>query len=64
VAVGVYTDRSSLVSGPLVARWNGKAWRADRLPPSTAGDQDLWDVSCVSSRWCMALGNGLSVTYS
>ena len=41
-------------SGPLIERWNGKAWAATR-PPSTTSES-IWAVSCPTTTRCFAVG--------
>lgn len=50
--------------GPLVARWNGKVWRADALPATGSGVEGLDVVSCLSTHWCMAVGDGFAEKYA
>jgi hypothetical protein len=68
VAVGVYGKGST--AHELAEFWNGKAW-APGEPPAPAGSADdtvLLGVSCVSAKYCMAVGtydasgNSLAVT--
>ena len=44
---------------PVAARWNGRTWRAERVPRPTPVPQNLTlaAVSCVTARFCMAVGD-------
>ncbi len=59
-AVGARGPRG-IVAGPvtpIIARWNGRHWRAQRLPtlPFDRGFGLLTGISCPSSAMCMAVG--------
>jgi hypothetical protein len=55
-AVGSYTLPSGYPIG-LAESWNGKKWTEGPLPTS-GGYGGLFAVSCVSSKYCLAVGNG------
>ena len=42
----------------LAERWNGSAWTIQAMPEPTKG---LSTISCSSTTWCMAVGDGLGV---
>jgi hypothetical protein len=53
-----YFQNSSNEWRPLTELWNGTAWSAQEPPlPSGATKGELYDVSCVTSTTCMAVGN-------
>jgi hypothetical protein len=55
-AVGWY--RHSGQQQPIAARWNGKRWAVALPPaPSSATVAGLTAVSCVSARYCVAVGH-------
>lgn len=55
VGVGAVTSSSSTNSTPLLVSWNGTSWSAMSKPPG-AGPASAGSVSCVSPRFCMAVG--------
>jgi hypothetical protein len=61
VAVGIARDNTGRI-GPLVARWTGAAW-AQRLL-RVGAPVALKSVSCVSARWCMAVGPTRAARYT
>jgi hypothetical protein len=51
-------------SVPLAQHWDGKSWVSTPVPPPASGGI-LFEVSCTSAVFCMALGNdGLSGNYA
>ena len=44
---------------PVAARWNGRTWRAERVPRPAPAPQNLAlaAVSCATARACMAVGD-------
>jgi hypothetical protein len=60
VAVGVAGPTFGRLS-PVVERWNGRAWRLERIP--TARNSDLGGVSCPSVMSCVAVGGSESGTF-
>lgn len=44
---------------PVAARWNGLAWRAERVPRPDPVPQDLTlaAISCATARFCMTVGD-------
>jgi hypothetical protein len=61
VAVGDYVNRTGL-DVPMVELWNGLSWSVQPAPypPDVHGQRPaqsrLLGVSCMSRRWCMAVG--------
>jgi len=57
MAVGSYTNGSSLYFS-LAGWWNGTGWSIKPVPrPPGADVASLSGVSCVSARWCVAVGS-------
>ena len=56
VAVGWYTNAFGYPLG-LAESWNGRKWTEVPLPKSD-GYGELYSVSCVSSKYCLAVGVG------
>ena len=56
-AVGESFKAGAVGSQTLVEMWNGKAWRIVRSPSLPDELNDLASVDCVSSAWCIAVGN-------
>ncbi len=59
-AVGYYKEEEEGQAKrfPLIERWNGSDWAVQAAPSlSESGTGILKAVSCVSSDWCMAIGN-------
>jgi hypothetical protein len=54
MAVGNYATTANGQFIPLAETWNGTTWGL--VAPSSPTIGSLADVSCVSSRWCMAVG--------
>jgi hypothetical protein len=56
-AVGQYTPQGSFGWAPLIEHWDGTAWfrQTAPVPPGTSYGS-LSDVSCPSSRFCVAAG--------
>jgi hypothetical protein len=44
---------------PIAARWNGRTWRAERVPRPAPAPQNLTlaAISCAGARFCMAVGD-------
>jgi hypothetical protein len=44
---------------PVAARWNGRAWQAERVPPPRPAQQtlNLAAVSCPAASFCLAVGD-------
>jgi hypothetical protein len=64
-AVGQYYSNSGPPDiGPLVAAVSGTRWNLTALPPAGPPIESLSTVSCVSTQWCMAAGNGFAEMYS
>jgi len=63
VAVGLLQNTSNpQVEPSLIEQWNGTSWSVATSPnPEPSGADVLQDVSCVSTAFCMAVGNA-SVT--
>ncbi len=59
-AVGRYAATNGAL-GPLAATWDGAAWTQVAL---RRGPVALASVSCPSSRWCMAVGDGIADRWS
>jgi hypothetical protein len=55
-AVGWYT-RASGGSVGLAQSWNGKRW-AEIAVPRSPGNGALYNVSCASAKYCLAVGSG------
>jgi hypothetical protein len=50
------TDKDALESQV----WNGKSWKMTkmpRIPANASSGPRLWGLSCVSTTWCMAVGD-------
>jgi hypothetical protein len=62
VAVGWYTQPNGYSLG-LAESWNGRKWTEAPLPKS-GGYGELFSVSCVSSRYCLAVGDGAASVLS
>ena len=62
-AVGHYIDATT-VQRPLAEAWNGSTWDLQTVPSPGGGGTDptLYDVSCVSSSDCEAVGGYTSAT--
>jgi hypothetical protein len=58
MAVGFYLDPTDGNQFPIAESWNGKSWTATAAPPDPSGSPLtlLYSVSCVSSTFCMAVG--------
>jgi hypothetical protein len=56
VAVGWYTNADGYPLG-LAESWNGRKWTETPLPKS-GGYGELYSMSCVSSKYCLAVGVG------
>jgi hypothetical protein len=55
VAVGAFVRGGRM--SPVEARWNGRRWTLSVLPkPPSAPDAELESISCVSARFCFAVG--------
>ncbi len=61
VAVGSYASTASTY--PLIEAWNGSAWSIADDGTGLANDK-LRSVSCVGTDFCMAVGNGVGVTWN
>jgi len=56
-AVGDYNPSSSRpLQRTLAERWNGTSWSVERIPNASGGSNELFGVSCISSRACVAVG--------
>ena len=56
-AVGAYsTPPYRGTFQPFAERWDGTRWWFQKTPSFPSGWNDLWDVSCTSSRACTAVG--------
>jgi hypothetical protein len=56
MAVGYYNNGTA--NQALVLKWNGAKWTTVSSPDSsTAKDNELQGVSCVSAKFCMAVGH-------
>lgn len=56
-AVGSFTPQHSTASDALIEHWNGKKWSQQAAPdPRGTNFDDLADVSCRSSKFCVAVG--------
>jgi hypothetical protein len=61
-AVGVYLN-SSGISVPLAERWNGEKWSIEEPPaPAGAKESGLFEISCVSTIKCTAVGSYINNT--
>jgi len=47
------------VVGPLIERWDGRAWHAERSANPGSDDAELYGVSCHSPERCVAVGSRL-----
>lgn len=57
MAVGFYRDASDYMTA-FAERWSGGRWRLETgLNPPHALASELYGVSCISKRWCIAVGN-------
>jgi len=59
-AVGHYEDAQN-VEQTLVESWNGRAWSIVPSPDNGSYDNELTDVSCVSTTSCRAVGSATTV---
>ena len=55
-AVGFYENSPSFVDVPFAEFWNGTSWKIRSRGLSTASPAVLYDVSCLSSTACTAVG--------
>lgn len=55
VGVGALTSGATTSSSPLLVSWNGTTWSA-MTAPTGAASSSAGGVSCVSVRFCMAVG--------
>ena len=60
LAVGTfYPSGLSVATGATAATWNGKRWAKVKVPiPSGVSISRLSGVSCVSAKFCIAVGSG------
>jgi hypothetical protein len=56
VSVGGYADAVTGLGRTLVETWDGTSWRIVPSPNVGAGNNDLFGVSCVTARSCVAVG--------
>ncbi len=58
VAVGQFQVHGSSKSRTLIEKWGGKGWRRMPSPNPVSGvnGSELHDVSCLSARYCLAVG--------
>jgi hypothetical protein len=56
VAVGSYLDTAH-VSRTLIESWNGTTWSLVTSPNKFSNDNVLTSVSCVSAKFCVAVGS-------
>jgi hypothetical protein len=54
--VGSHSDSSGANSVPLAEMWNGSRWKIQKTATPAGGSMSLTGVSCVSARFCMAVG--------
>ena len=61
-AVGSHADSSGVNSVPLAEMWNGSRWKIQNAATPAGGSMSLTGVSCVSARFCMAVGGTSGTT--
>jgi hypothetical protein len=61
-AVGSHADRSGVNSVPLAEVWNGSRWKIQKTAAPAGGSMSLTGVSCVSARFCVAVGSRSGTT--
>jgi hypothetical protein len=61
-AVGSHADASGVNSVPLAENWNGSTWKIQKTVTPAGGSMSLTGVSCVSARFCMAVGDRSGTT--
>ncbi len=59
IATGHWLDTSTDKFELESQVWNGKSWAIKKMPPvpANATSPRLWGISCVSTTWCMAVGD-------
>ena len=57
-AAGEYTPKGSVAQHPLIEHWNGTNWHQDAVPVPRSGGSDalLFDISCRTAAFCVAVG--------
>jgi len=61
-AVGSHTDSSEINSVPLAEAWNGSRWNIQKTAALAGQSMSLTGVSCVSARFCVAVGGRSGTT--
>ena len=65
VAVGLFATGQYRPERPLIAHWNGRAWRIETAPnapapaPYRASNTYLAAVACPGARLCFAVGHAV-----
>jgi hypothetical protein len=62
VAVGYTQDPSTLSQRSLVATATNGVWKLGSIPARGTSNNSLWNVSCVSSTRCVAVGYSTNVS--
>jgi hypothetical protein len=59
IAVGHWYNTSTHASELESEVWNGSSWSLKPIPPTPTGTTSprLWGISCLSTTWCMAVGD-------
>ena len=60
LTIGHWIDQSTGKDALESEVWNGKSWKMTKMPAvpaSATSGVRLWGLSCVSTTWCMAVGD-------